>query len=104
MGSDAMQDDTITYIDSKSKLFGIDFKELWRYRDLILLFVKRNITTSYKQTVLGPLWILINPLLSTTVFTVIFGVIAGISTDGMPQFLFYMSGNVLCGCRSWRLE
>ena len=92
-----MQDDTITYIDSKSKLFGIDFRELWRYRDLILLFVKRDLANSYKQTVLGPIWILINPLLSTTVFTVIFGVIAGISTDGMPQFLFYMSGNVLWG-------
>ena len=59
------------------------------------MFVKRDLTTNYKQTVLGPLWIIINPLLSTTVFTVIFGVIAGIPTDGTPQFLFYMSGNIL---------
>lgn len=96
-GSEIMDNETITYIDSKSRWFKINFKELWQYRDLIFLFVKRNITTSYKQTVLGPLWILINPLLSTSVFTIIFGVIAGISTDGMPQFLFYMSGNLLWG-------
>lgn len=92
-----MENERITYIYAKNKLFHIDFKELWRYRDLIFLFVKRNITTSYKQTILGPLWILINPLLSTLVFTVIFGLIAGVSTDGMPKFLFYMSGNVLWG-------
>lgn len=92
-----MDNERITYIHAKNKWFNLNFKELWRYRDLVFLFVKRNITTSYKQTILGPLWIIINPLLSTTVFTVIFGVIAGISTDGMPQFLFYMSGNVLWG-------
>ncbi|MER2081193.1 MAG: ABC transporter permease [Ruminococcus sp.] len=92
-----MQNDTITYITAKKKLFNINFRELWNYRDLVLLFVKRDLVNSYKQTVLGPIWILINPLLSTTVFTVIFGVIAQISTDGMPQFLFYMSGNILWG-------
>ena len=96
-GSEVMDNERITYIHAKNKWFNLNFKELWRYRDLVFLFVKRNITTSYKQTILGPLWIIINPLLSTTVFTVIFGVIAGISTDGMPQFLFYMSGNVLWG-------
>ncbi len=87
--------DDITYVSSKQKLFSVNLKELWKYRDLIILFVKRDLTTSYKQTVLGPLWIILNPLLSTTVFTVIFGVIAGIPTDGTPQFLFYMSGNIL---------
>ena len=92
-----MQNENITYITAKNKWYRIKFRELWEYRDLMMLFVKRNITTSYKQTVLGPLWIIINPLLSTVVFTVIFGVIAGISTDGIPQFLFYMSGNVLWG-------
>ena len=92
-----MQNDTIIYITAKKKLFNINFRELWNYRDLVLLFVKRDLVNSYKQTVLGPIWILINPLLSTTVFTVIFGVIAQISTDGMPQFLFYMSGNILWG-------
>ena len=87
--------DEITYVSSKQKWFSVNLKEIWKYRDLIILFVKRDLTTSYKQTVLGPLWIIINPLLSTTVFTVIFGLIAGIPTDGTPQFLFYMSGNIL---------
>ncbi len=90
-----MDNEKITYIYARNKWFNLNFRELWRYRDLIFLFVKRNITTFYKQTILGPLWLVISPLLSTTVFTVIFGVVAGISTDGMPQFLFYMSGNVL---------
>ena len=90
-----MANESITYINAKNKLFSINFRELLRYRDLIWLFVKRDLVNSYKQTVLGPIWIVINPLLSTSVFTVIFSVIAGISTDGMPQFLFYMSGNVL---------
>ena len=90
-----MQNDTITLVTSKRKWFSVDLKELWRYRDLAILFVKRDLKNSYKQTVLGPLWILINPFLSTTVFTVIFGVIANISTDGVPQFLFYMAGNIL---------
>ena len=92
-----MQNDSITYIDSKIRLFGINFKEQWRYRDLVMLMVKRDLVNSYKQTVLGPIWIVIQPLMSTIVFTVIFGIIAHISTDGMPQFLFYMSGNVLWG-------
>ena len=87
--------DEITYVSSKQKWFSVNLKDIWKYRDLIILFVKRDLTTNYKQTVLGPLWIVINPLLSTTVFTVIFGVIAGIPTDGTPQFLFYMSGNIL---------
>lgn len=90
-----MQNDSITLVTSKRKWFSVDLKELWRYRDLAILFVKRDLKNSYKQTVLGPLWILINPFLSTTVFTVIFGVIANISTDGVPQFLFYMAGNIL---------
>ena len=87
----------ITYVSSKNKLFSVNLKEIWKYRDLIILFVKRDITTAYKQTILGPVWIVINPLLSTVVFTVIFGVIAGIPTDGVPQFLFYLSGNILWG-------
>ncbi|MEE0914049.1 MAG: ABC transporter permease [Ruminococcus sp.] len=90
-----MQNDSITVISSKRKLFNLNLKELWKYRDLIILFVKRDLKNSYKQTILGPLWIVINPFLSTFVFTVIFGVIANISTDGIPQFLFYMSGNIL---------
>ena len=87
----------ITYVSSKNKLFSVNLKEIRKYRDLIILFVKRDITTAYKQTILGPVWIVINPLLSTVVFTVIFGVIADIPTDGVPQFLFYLSGNILWG-------
>lgn len=68
--------------------------QLWRYRDLIMLFVRRDFVATYKQTILGPLWFLIQPLLTTLVFTVIFGNIAGLSTDGLPQFLFYLSGTV----------
>lgn len=91
------QNDKITYVTAKRGLLSVNLAELWEYRDLALLFVRRDLKSSYKQTVLGPIWILINPLLSTTVFTVIFGVIAGIPTDGTPQFLFYMSGNILWG-------
>lgn len=70
--------------------------QLWRYRDLILIFVHRNFTASYKQTILGPLWFLLQPLLTTLVFTVVFSNIAGISTDNIPPFLFYM-----CGIVAW---
>lgn len=74
--------------------FDIDIKGLVRYRDLILLMVKRNFTVLYKQTILGPAWVIIQPLLTTLVFTVVFGNIAGMPTDGMPKFLFYMGGNI----------
>ena len=76
---------------------GVDFGELWRYKDLIWLFVKRDFTVLYKQTVLGPAWILINPLLSTAMYTVMFGVIAQLSTDGVPQVPFYLAGTALWG-------
>lgn len=69
--------------------------ELWKYRDLVLLFVRRDFVSVYKQTILGPLWYLIQPLLTTLTFTVIFGQIAQLPTDGLPQFLFYMSGTVI---------
>jgi lipopolysaccharide transport system permease protein len=77
--------------------FDIDFKELWRYRDLILLFVRRDFVSVYKQTILGPLWFILQPLFTTLTFTVIFGHIAKISTDGLPKILFYLSGIV-----TWR--
>lgn len=92
-----MRNDEITVIGSKRGLFGINLKELWRYRDLVMLFVKRDLKNFYKQTVLGPLWIIIKPFLSTFVFTIIFGIIANISTEGVPQFLFFMSGNIVWG-------
>lgn len=76
------------------KLWSVDFKEIWRYRDLMTLFVKRNIIVQYKQTILGPLWFLIQPILTVIMNMVVFGGIAKMSTDGMPQPLFYMAGNV----------
>ena len=82
-------------IVSKKGWFDIDFKELWRYRDLILLFVNRNFISLYKQTILGPAWAIIQPLLTTVIFTVVFGSMAGLSADGVPSFLFYMSGTIL---------
>jgi len=82
-------------IQPQRGLFDLRLGELWRYRDLVLLFVRRDFVAVYKQTILGPLWYLIQPLLSTIIFTVIFGRFAGLPTDGLPQFLFYMSGTVI---------
>lgn len=90
-----MQNSEVTVVSAKRGLLNLNLRALWKYRDLVFLFVKRDVKNVYKQTVLGPLWIIINPFLSTFVFTVIFGIIANISTDGIPQFLFYMSGNIL---------
>ncbi len=84
-------------IKPKTGWFDIDLMELWRYRDLVGMFVKRNFVTAYKQTILGPLWYIIQPLFTTIVFTIIFGRVAKISTDGLPPFLFYMAGNVMWG-------
>jgi lipopolysaccharide transport system permease protein len=78
-------------------LFDLRLKELWRYRDLILLFIWRDFVSAYKQTILGPAWHIIQPLLTSVVFTVIFGSVARLPTDGLPKFLFYLSGNVLWG-------
>ncbi len=76
----------------RSGWFDIDLGEIWRYRDLLMLFVKRDFTAQYKQTILGPLWFLIQPLLTTIVFTVIFAGVAKIPTDGHPAMLFYLAG------------
>ena len=81
-----------TEIRPKDKLLSVDFKEIWRYRDLMMLFVKRNIITQYKQTILGPLWYIIQPLMTTVMYMVVVGGIAKISTDGLPQPLFYLAG------------
>ncbi len=83
------------HISSKRKLFTLNLGEVWRYRDLIWLFTKRSFTVTYKQTVLGPAWIFINPLLTSLVFSVIFGDIAGLGPEGVPQLLFYMCSNGL---------
>jgi len=71
--------------------------QLWQYRDLILVFVHRNFTATYKQTILGPLWFFVQPLMTTIVFTVLFGKVANLPTDGIPKFLFYMLGQVAWG-------
>ena len=78
----------------KKSLFEINLAELWQYRDLITMFVKRDFVAKFKQTILGPLWFIIQPLLTTLMFVVVFGNIAGIPTDGIPQVLFYMTGIV----------
>ena len=75
--------------------FDIDLKGLIRYRDLVLLMVKRNFTVMYKQTILGPAWVIIQPLLTTVVFSIVFGDIAGLGVKGVPNFVFYLSGTVI---------
>ncbi|MBW8011276.1 MAG: ABC transporter permease [Chloroflexi bacterium] len=82
-------------IEPQRRLFDLRLGELWKYRDLVMLFVRRDFVAVYKQTILGPIWYLIQPLLTTITFTVIFGNIAKLPTDGLPQFLFYMSGTVV---------
>ena len=82
-------------IKPKDKLFSVDFKELWAYRDLYTLFVKRNIITQYKQTILGPAWFVIQPALTVIMYMIVFGGIAGIPTDGVPRPLFYLAGTAL---------
>ena len=81
-----------TIIKPRNKLFEVNLKEIWDYRDLLTLFVKRTITVAYKQTILGPLWWLIQPALTVIMYMVVFGGIAGIPTDGIPQPLFYLGG------------
>ena len=81
-------------IKPKRHLMDVDLQDIWRYRDLIKLFVRRDFVARYKQTILGPLWFLIQPLFTTLIYTIVFGNIAKIPTDGLPQILFYMSGIV----------
>ena len=83
------------HLERKNGWFDINLKEVWRYRDLIWLFTKRTFVLRYKQTILGPLWVILQPLMTTLIFTLVFGGIAGISTDGVPQVLFYMGGNAV---------
>ena len=82
-------------IRPKRHAFDINFKEIWDYRDLLFMFVKRDIITVYKQTVLGPIWFIVQPVLTTFIYMVVFGNIAKISTDGTPQQLFYLSGIII---------
>ena len=89
-----MEQKFTTVIVPKTGWFDFHLKEVLRYRDLIFLFVKRNFVSQYKQTILGPAWALIQPLLTTVVFTVVFGNIAGLAAEGVPSFLFFMCGNI----------
>ncbi len=95
MSLPAQNEEWTMVIEPKRSLLDLRLGELWRYRDLVMLFVRRDFVSVYKQTILGPLWYLIQPLLTTITFTVIFGNIAQLPTDGLPQFLFYMSGTVI---------
>lgn len=90
-----MNEKFTTVIQPKTGWFDLHLKELLHYRDLIFLFVKRNFVAQYKQTILGPLWAIVQPLLTTVVFTLVFGNIAGLAADGVPSFIFYLSGTIL---------
>ena len=90
-----MSEQHLTIIRPKSGWFDLPIKELFRYKDLILLFVKRDFVSLYKQTVLGPAWAVIQPFLTTIVFSLVFGTMAGLAPEGVPSFLFYLSGTVV---------
>lgn len=89
-----MTEKVTTVITPHHRLWHVDLKEIWRYRDLIELFIRRNIVVQYKQTILGPLWYIIQPVLTVIMNMVVFGGIAKMSTDGVPQAVFYMAGNI----------
>lgn len=82
-------------ITSRKKWYDLQLRDVWHYRDLIALFVRRDFVSRFKQTILGPLWFIIQPLFTSLIYTVIFGQIARLPTDGLPQMLFYMSGTVM---------
>ena len=84
-------------IKPRTGWFDIDVKNIWKYRDLIKLFVRRSFVSAYKQTILGPAWAIINPLCTTVIFTIIFGNIAGLAAEGVPSFIFFMAGNITWG-------
>ena len=82
-------------ITPRKKWYDLQLRDVWHYRDLIMLFVRRDFVSRYKQTILGPLWLIIPPIFTSLIFTVVFGQIARLPTDGLPQILFYLSGTVL---------
>ncbi len=90
-----MNEKFTTVIEPKNGWFDLHLKELLNYKDLIILFVKRNFTSQYKQTILGPAWAIIQPFITTVIFTLVFGNIAGLAPSGVPTFLFYLSANIL---------
>lgn len=84
-----------THITAEHRWFDLKLKEVWQYKDLIVLFTKRSFVLKYKQTVLGPAWLFLNPIMTSLIYTFVFGGIAGIDTDGVPQILFYLGGNAV---------
>ncbi|MFN3969054.1 ABC transporter permease [Flavobacterium sp.] len=92
MENNSQSQDWDLVIKGHTSLFDLKFKDLWNYRDLLLMFVKRDFVSFYKQTILGPLWFFIQPIFTTLVFTFVFGNLAGISADGLPRQLFYLAG------------
>lgn len=89
---DKKEESWLYEITAKRKMIDLNFKEIWRYRDLLILFVKRDIVTVYKQTILGPLWFLIQPLFTSVIFTLVFNNLGNIQTGGIPPFLFNLAG------------
>ena len=94
-GAAAIQEEWTEIIEPQHSLLDLRLAEVWNYRDLLLLLVRRDFVATYKQTILGPIWFFLQPVLTTLTFTLIFGKIAGLSTDGMPMLLFYMAGITL---------
>jgi lipopolysaccharide transport system permease protein len=95
ISNQAENEDWTEVIGSQTRWFSINWSEIWGYKDLLYMLVKRDFVTFYKQTILGPLWFIFQPIIMTFTYVIIFGNIAGISTDGIPQFLFYLSGITL---------
>ena len=95
MTQDTSKREFTTVIKPKTGFFDIDLKEVWQYRDLIWIYTKRTFALTYKQTVLGPIWIFLNPFITSLIYVLVFGGIAGIPTDGIPQMLFYLGGNAV---------
>ena len=93
--SDSHKQEWTETIESNHSLLDLNLKEVWRYKDLVYMFVKRDFISSFKQTILGPIWFFINPIFTTIVYLVVFGGIANISTDGAPKILFYLAGVTL---------
>ena len=90
---DKKEESWLYEITAKRKMIDLNFKEIWRYRDLLILFVKRDITTAYKQTILGPLWFLIQPLFTSVIFTLVFNNLGNIQTGGIPPFFIQPGGD-----------
>jgi lipopolysaccharide transport system permease protein len=93
----ASEENWTEVIEPRSSLLDLRLGDVWRYRDLVMLFVRRDFVSNYKQTILGPLWFFIQPLLTTITFYIIFGRVAKLSTDGIPPFIFYLAGNTVWG-------